>query len=132
MAYFSQENKASKAPTIKAILKKYGLKGSLSVNNHSTLVLSIKEGKIDFIENLNEHCQHEPRFTPAKNYIDVNPYWYKEHFTGTAKDCLTELLDAMNIGNHDRSDIQTDYFDVGWYVDIKIGNWDKPYIFVKE
>jgi hypothetical protein len=132
MAYFSQENKASKAPAIKAILKKYGLKGSLSVNNHSTLVLTIREGKIDFIKNLNERCINEPRFTPVTNYIDVNPYWYKEHFTGVAKDCLTELLDVMNIGNHDRSDPQTDYFDIGWYVDIKIGNWDKPYIFVKE
>jgi len=131
MAYFSQENKASKAPAIKAILKKYGLKGSLSVNNHSTLVLTIKEGKIDFVKDFNDTCVNNPRFIPVK-YVDVNPYWYKEHFTGTAKDCLTELLDVMNIDNFDKSDIQTDYFSVGWYVDIKIGNWDKPYIFVKE
>ena len=51
MAYMSQERKQQRAPIIKAILKKYGVKGSLSVRNHSTLVLNIKSGKIDFIEN---------------------------------------------------------------------------------
>jgi hypothetical protein len=34
----------------------------------------------------------------------------------------------MNIGNHDRSDSQTDYFDVGFYTDISIGRWDTPYV----
>jgi hypothetical protein len=37
----------------------------------------------------------------------------------------------MMVGNHDRSDIQSDYFDVGWYVDINIGRWNKPYALVK-
>jgi len=36
MAWMNQERKAALAPAIKAALKKYGLKGSLSVNNHST------------------------------------------------------------------------------------------------
>ena len=51
MAYMSQERKQSLAPAIKAVLKKYGVKGTLAVNNHSTLVLNIKSGSIDFIEN---------------------------------------------------------------------------------
>jgi hypothetical protein len=37
----------------------------------------------------------------------------------------------MNGGNHDNSDVQTDYFDVGWYVDVNIGSWDKPYTLEK-
>ena len=60
--------------------------------------------------------------------VDVNPYWFKEHFSGVAKSFLLELFQAMNKGNHDNSDIMTDYFDVGWYVDVNIGKWDKPYI----
>jgi hypothetical protein len=40
---------------------------------------------------------------------------------------LQEIMPLMNAGNHDRSDIQTDYFDVGWYVDVNIGRWDRPY-----
>jgi hypothetical protein len=33
----------------------------------------------------------------------------------------------MNAGNWDKSDIQTDYFNVGWYIDVNIGKWNKPY-----
>jgi hypothetical protein len=57
----------------------------------------------------------------------VNPYHYESHFTGDAREFLTETLQAMNNGNHDNSDIQTDYFDVGWYIHVDIGRWDKPY-----
>jgi hypothetical protein len=132
MAYMSQENKKSKEPAIKAILKKYGIKGYLSVRHHSTLVLTIKEGKIDFIGNYNQ-CgaddpySHNSRFEPAKDYIQVNEYHYKDHFSGTVKECLGELLDVMEVGNYDNSDIQVDHFDIGWYTDINIGEWDKPY-----
>ena len=134
MAHMNQEKKARLAPAIKAICKKYGVKASLAVRHHSTLVLNIKSGPIDFIRNFNDLAQvrwREPwAFTPAKNYIDVNPYWYQEHFEGVALAFLSELIPAMNDGNHDRSDIQTDYFDVGWYIDVNIGKWDKPYEFV--
>ena len=60
--------------------------------------------------------------------VDVNPYWYHEHFSGKAKDFLKEVLAAMNKGNHNNSDAMTDYFDVGWYVDVNIGSWNRPYV----
>jgi hypothetical protein len=136
MAYMNQERKAQLAHGIKAICKKYDVKASLAVRNHSTLVLTIKQGSIDFIGNFNEVCAKIPRpehlpFRPADKSIDVNPYWYHEHFSGTALAFLKEIIPAMNAGNHDRSDIQTDYFDVGWYIDVNIGRWDKPYALVK-
>lgn len=130
MAYMSQEKKAQLAPAIKAICKKYGVKASLAVRNHSTLVLTIKQGPIDFIGNSNKVCATKyanQRWTPADKHIDVNPYWYHEHFDGRALEFLKELMPAMNVGNHDRSDAMTDYFDVGWYVDVNIGRWDQPY-----
>ena len=135
MAYMNQERKAQIAPVIKAILKKYGIKGSLAVNNHSTLVLNIKSGSIDFIDNYNKTVASQPggfrNGTPAEKNISVNPYWYNDHFTGKARKFLSEVINAMNNGNWDRSDIQTDYFDVGWYVDVNIGKWNKPYIVEK-
>ena len=51
MAYMSQERKANLAPAIKAVLKKYKVKATIAVRNHSTLVVNIKSGSIDFIEN---------------------------------------------------------------------------------
>lgn len=123
----NQERKAKIAPRIKTILKRYGLKGSLSVRNHSTLVLTIKSGKIDFIQNYRQTVGRRP----PDNYMTVNEFHYLNHFTGKARDCLDELYTVLNDGNHDNSDPQTDYFDVGWYVDVNVGKWNKPYVVTK-
>ncbi len=131
MAYMSQERKAELAPAIKAVLKKYRVKGTIAVRNHSTLVINIKSGALNFIDNFNATTQAQPRYDGARmaeGSLDVNPYWYQEHFTGNCKKFFTEMFAACNKGNHDRSDIQTDYFDVGWYVDMNVGAWNRPYI----
>ena len=132
MAYFNQDRKAEKSPAIKAILKKYNVKGSLAVRNHMTFVLNIKSGSIDFLGNFNKTIEARPggfrNGSRAENSLDVNPYWYQEHFDGVALDFFKEIFAAMNAGNHDNSDIQSDYFDVGWYVDVNVGSWNKPYI----
>jgi len=51
--------------------------------------------------------------------------------SGEAKAFLTEVYEAMMEGNHNNSDIQSDYFDVGWYVNIQVGKWNKPYELIK-
>jgi hypothetical protein len=137
MAYFNQDRKQERAPAIKAILKKYGVKGSLSVRNHSTFVLTVKSGSVDFIENYiktdadkpygNKMSDDRIAYVRKERSLDVNPYWYQEHFSGKALGFLKEVFAVMNKGNHDNSDVQTDYFDVGWYVDVTIGTWNKPY-----
>lgn len=116
MAYMSQEHKAKLAPTIKAICKKYNIKASLAVRNHSTLVLNIKQGDIDF----------------DGNYIQVNPYHYQSHFTGRARDFLSEVIPAMYGPDYfDHSDAMTDYFHCSHYIDVNIGKWNQPYALVK-
>ena len=132
----SQEKKQKLAGPIKAILKKYGIKATLAVDNHSSLELNIKEGAIDFIGSFNRTASKHPRynngsFDAAKTYLSVNTYWYYEHFDGEALAFLKEVIAAMNDGNHDNSDIQSDYFDVGWYIHVNIGKWNKPYNFVE-
>ena len=137
MAYMNQQRKAEIAPVLKAICKKYGVKASVAVRNHSVLVLNVKSGPIDFIGNLNKVCSVAPgadrygAYRPAVGSIGVNPYHYQNHFDGEALAFLSEILPAMNTGNHDNSDIQSDYFDVGWYVDVNIGAWNKPYLLTK-
>jgi hypothetical protein len=141
MAYVSQELKAKLAPAIKEICKKYNIKASLAVRNHSTLVLNVKQGDIDFIENFISTDKEKPyakymtddqiAYLRQKQILDVNPYWHKEHFSGKALEFLREVIPAMNAGNWDKSDIQTDYFNVGWYIDVNIGKWNKPYALVK-
>lgn len=114
MAYVSQEKKAQLAPAIKAVLNKYGVKASISVRHHSSLVVTIKSGNIDFGDS------HQ-----------VNVYWIHEHYTGVARKFLTELLAAMKGPDYfNEDDAQTDYFHRSHYTDINIGRWDKPYVFM--
>jgi len=122
MAYVSQQMKAELAPTIKSILKKYGIKGSLAVQNHSTLVLNIKSGKIDFAKD-----------STSDNFnYQVNTYWIHEHYTGKAKKFLAEVIAAMKGPKFfDHSDAMTDYFHVSHYIDINLGKWNKPYVLEK-
>ena len=126
MAYMSQERKKELAPAIKSVLKKYNMKGSISVRHYSTLVVTIKSGALDIIGNLIEN--NDTLYHGKPDYIDVNPYWVDKHYTGKVKDFLNELVAAMMNGNHDNSDIMTDFFDVGWYIDIHVGRYDKPYV----
>ena len=119
MAYFSQERKALLSPAIKKLCKEYGVKASLSVHHHSTFVINISAGDIDFFGD----CRDKR----SDDYMTINHYWYQDHFTGKSLEFLNKLVPLMMVGNHDNSDIMTDYFDVGWYIDINIGRWNKPY-----
>jgi hypothetical protein len=138
MAYISQDTKAKLAPTIKAILKKYGVKGTLSIRHHSSLVLTLKSGKIDFVENYIATdaskgygipmSADQVAYIRKNGYLDVNTYWIDSHYSGKAKDFLTEVKAAMegpDFFNED--DAQTDYFHRSHYIDINVGKWNKPY-----
>jgi len=141
MAYMNQEKKRALAPQIKAVLKKYGVKGTIGVRHYSTLVVKIKSGSLDLIGNHIKNIKekytrpNEEQLANIDNF-EVNPYWIHDQYTGKVKDFLLELKAAMNgarasVKNHDNSDIQTDYFDVGWYISINVGSWDRPYIYEK-
>ncbi len=139
MAYMNQERKAKIATALKPILSKFGVKGSLSVRNHSTIVLTLKSGKIDFIENFiktdadsivgRKMAQDQIDYLRKNQSMDVNPYWFQEHFSGDAKSFLTEAFKALKSADwYDESDAMTDYFNIAYYVDVNVGKWDKPYI----
>lgn len=135
MAYMNQERKAQITKALKPVLAKYGVKGTLSVRGHSTICLTIKSGKIDFIGNSNrvcgnDHYQVSRGFRAnTSGYDQVNPYWFQDHYDGDAKAFLTEAFKALKVaGWYDRSDAQVDYFDTAYYCDINVGKWDKPYI----
>jgi hypothetical protein len=122
MAYVSKQDKAELAPAIKAVLNKYDMKGSISVRHHSTLVVKIKQGAIDFADH----------FTHGEGYIQVNEYWIDQHYAGIHRAFLNELLAAMKGPKYfNEDDSMTDYFHRSHYTDINIGAWNKPYAFVR-
>lgn len=139
MAYMNQERKSVIVNAVKPILKKYGVKGTFAVRNHMTICLNITEGPIDFIENYIEtdanlpYAKHmsadQVEYIRKNKTLDINPYWYHEHFSGKAKQFFEEVFKGMKAaGWYDKSDAQTDYFDTAYYVDVNVGKWNKHYV----
>ena len=137
MAFMSQQKKQSIAQNLKKALgtnaKTRGFKYSLGVRNHSTIVMRIPSGTIDFLgdymrtvdtsSDIRDRWVHEPL-----TYLDINEHSITRCFSGDVLKVLKTIVACLNDGNHDNSDIMTDYFDVGWYIRISIGSFDKPYI----
>lgn len=114
MAYFSQQQKKAMMPQMKALLKQYGLKGSVRIRHHSTVILTLSSGDIDF----------------GISQCDVNVYWIDQHWSGVAQEFLKQAVEILRGPDFfDHSDIQTDYFHRSHYYDIHIGKWDKPYVY---
>lgn len=142
MAHMNQELKAKLAPAIMSICKEYGIKATLAVRNHSTLILNVKSGLIDFMGQYNETGRKHREENPCHGgwqeatTCDIYPPHYlgdayrgSQFFSGKALEFLRKVSTAMHQGNWDRSDTMTDYFDVGWYTSINIGvSKDRPYI----
>ena len=123
MAYVSQEMKKELAPAIKAVLKKYRMKGSIAVNNHSTLEVNLSEGYVDCIS------KGERILGLGGVSKNVNVYHIDEWYEGIAKKFLNELLDAMKGPKYfNNDDAMTDYFSRSHYTDINIGKWNKPIV----
>lgn len=139
MAYMSQEKKAKIAAELKAIVPK-SWKYTLSVHHHSTICFNLASSPVDFLgaldkgaaEHYEQRGQPIPEHTCTKlGYCDLNPYHWRDYlrYLGSKElHILGRIFDALNDGNHDRSDLQSDYFDVGWYVNFHIGKWDKHYV----
>lgn len=124
MAYVSQEMKKELAPTIKKVLKNYGMRGSIAVFNHNTLVCNIKSGTLDVLGCLDRNNVYN------RDHLSVNPYWIKEDFNDSSVvQFLTELKIAMEGDNfYCNDDSITDYYHRSHYIEINVGRWSAPYI----
>lgn len=120
MAYMSQEHKAEIAKLLKEVVPK-DWKYSLKVHHHSTLICTVYSAPVDVLGKTPANVRNE-------TYYNVNVYWYKEHITDPElREQVGKIIDAMNHDNHDNSDPMTDYFDVGHYIDLTFGTWNKPF-----
>lgn len=91
-------------------------KFSVKKKHHSTVDVAILEGPIPLTDDPSGHEQ-------------INTYWIKTNFSDKPeiKEILLKILEIINKGNFDKSDIMTDYFHVGFYVSLSIGDYNKPY-----
>jgi len=140
LAYVTQEVITKARLALKALNKEYGIKATLSGKGDSTLYLTITEGKIDFVSNFCENVKAKRRQHDTQQVIDwvtkeqnisVNQYYLDSSFDGIALEYLEKAKSIMLVGHYDHSDIQSDYFNCAYYINISIGRWNKPYNFKK-
>ncbi|MBU2790048.1 hypothetical protein HF288_06305 [Acidithiobacillus caldus] len=133
MAYVTKELKAKVQKKLKAIMPK-ACKWSISGTGRGRLSLNIWVADEDLIGAVNRHNQkmHEWHgwIIPEKplTHVDLGGASIRDvDFGRRWNGILAKAWEAMNEGNWDRSDVQTDYFDVGWYCAINLGTWDRPF-----
>lgn len=128
----NQERKKAIQSRLKEVIPKTW-KWSLRVENHTSITLTIKAADVDLIEEVAATNRSRypvdgwaVRNPERRNDIQLNEYHLDTQFTSSYP-IMARIKEAMNVGNHDRSDIQSDYFDVGWYAYIHLGRWDRPF-----
>lgn len=132
MAYMNQEKKTIIAAALKAVIPK-SWKYSLSVDNHSTIVLTIKSAPVDLMAEIfkvgnNRNCGDYQKFSAVPTEHGVNPYYLDRQFDAHLE-LFEDIKKAMySAGWYNNSDAMTDYFDIAYYIDIKLGRWNKPFI----
>lgn len=129
MAYMSKEHKEKIAKAMKECFpgssKDHGFKYTLSVHHYSSIVCTISEGTVDFFGALRK--KEDYKYAVSEAYMQVNEYNIPKTFSGPAAEILIKIAAILNIDNHNRSDAMTDFFDIGHFVHINIGKWNKPY-----
>lgn len=118
MAYINAESVKEKRQKIKKEFPiKNGWKFSITKVNLSTIKLAILQAPYDMLEE-----KHKER-----GYTSVNYFHISDNYSGRIKDDLLKMYQILNEGNYDRSDLMIDYHNVGFYVDMTIGSWDKGF-----
>lgn len=112
-AYVSKEKMKQVQTELKAAFPEF--KFSIRKENYSCIDVDILSGPIKLTDKENGYEQ--------VNHVSPDSFEDKPE----VYEFLSKVLDIINKGNYDKSDIMTDYFDVGFYVRLSIGRWDKPY-----
>lgn len=114
MAYISKQ----KVAEIRSNLKKEfpEIKFSVRRDGYIGVTVSILKAPYEFRPNRKNDYYF---LTVNKYWIDVDGY--------NNLDKLKRIIEICNDGNHDNSNAMIDYFDVGWYLTLTIGQSNKPF-----
>lgn len=118
MAYVSKELKERVRGLLREVVPE-GWKWSLSGAGTCSLNLRISACPLDL----------PALYSGAPgNGFEVNTYLFKEHcLDGELSETIGKIVAAMNVENFDHSDSSVDYFHVGYYIHIAVGNRSKPF-----
>jgi hypothetical protein len=102
-------------------------------------VKDIPEEAFERLERLGRYTREQVISQQAKSYHQLNHYHFNKEYdeiawnngvflTEQADNILRRAVQIIQHYNWDHSDIQTDYFDVHFYLHVNIGKWDKPFV----
>lgn len=128
MAYMNQVLKKEIVAEVKKVLPA-DWKVTFAVDNHNTIVMTVRSANTDLIQRYCGQEKYEKFNEYYRHYYRVNHYWYQDHCEDPElKEIVSKIILALNTKNWDNSDVMTDYFDVGYYVDLQFGAWNKPFV----
>lgn len=108
MAYVSNELIKEVRENLKKAFPEF--KFSVVKNHHSEISVAIMKAPVRFADG---------------DYVQLNHY-YPQNYKNA--DILEKIIKICNEKNYDNSDIQSDYFSVGYYFTLRQGKWDRPFI----
>lgn len=122
MGYYSKNRKDKVYPQIRQVFKKYGVKGTIAVDKDTTsLVISLKSAPTTF------------DFKIKEKGTDCNLIHYGIFYDGITKMFLHDIVHAIieNEENHDGSLSPINIRDITLYATVKLGYWNKPFIYTE-
>ena len=130
MAYIKTEEVSAIRNELKKRFGHTGLKFGVKKQHHSSVHVTIKAGPIDFSDIYRDH------YGSGDHYAQVNAYHlsnYGQHqpfFEEVLK--IIKTAPALAEGGRewfDKSDAMTDYFHTAFYINLNVGEYDKPYVY---
>lgn len=125
------------------VIERYSMGQSLHVSlmqNDFKIIRDFKDiPEIALLDIGTGYTEEQIQKTQEENYHQLNHYTTNEEYdinkwcngvflTKEGHDLFKRVCEIINQYNYDDSDIQTDYFDVNFYLSLNIGKWNKPYI----
>ena len=127
MAYITKEKKAIIIARVKAATPK-GWRVTFRMRHSSTIICTIRQADVDILAAVEAAYATHPSYEtsgPVTHIQSLSPTTILE-LPDSLRKPLSAMYAALYSENYDNSDISTDYFDVGYYAHIAIGEWDKP------
>ena len=96
---------------------KFGVRKSPS---HHSVSVTIKSGTVDFSDLMRNNTYEQ---------VQVNHYHLQNY--GVHKSLFEKIVEIIKTAPskkwYNNSDAMIDYFDVAFYFDLNVGDWDNPY-----
>ena len=132
MAYINAQDVKALRDELKATFPKFKF-GVRKGYAGSSVDVTIKQGPVDFAEVFNDgHLPTKRKYVQINEYHLYNYGKYEAFFEQVLEIIKCAPARAGGRAWFDKSDSQTDYFHIAYYIHLNVGEWNEPYACTKE